>query len=375
MMASYTEYDRLTDVVLGSVENYSPSIWTWNINEEYLGRNWDYAKELLEDVIPNQIKTEVVEDLNSFEKILTSEGVNVVRPATTPEIIEVTGSSYYAYGQDFYNMRDLHCVFGKSLISASPSQPNRISEIHKLSNFFSELAQRYNLELVESPKPALLTNPEFEFIPENKESCNPVVKTMEVWHRLTEEEILFDAANLIRMRDSAIFLVSSTGNRKAYDWFSKNITSHKIELTDVYRSSHLDSTILPLSDEYILVNSERVNKTNTPLSIKSKRLLFFNEVEEVPEWEKKFHYRQRRPAAEKLKELGFHSNLREISSKWAGINVLSLSPSEVFVESRQLRLIALLESLDFRVIKVQVRHPYTFLGGLHCTTLDIGRVC
>jgi len=71
--------------------------------------------------------------------------------------------------------------------------------------------------------------------------------------------------------------------------------------------------------------------------------------------------------------MGVDSNLGHISSPWAGLNVLSLDSSTVLVHDRQINLIKELEKWGFDVIPVRMRHCYTMLGGLHCSTLDVVR--
>lgn len=67
------------------------------------------------------------------------------------------------------------------------------------------------------------------------------------------------------------------------------------------------------------------------------------------------------------------SDLNHISSPWAGLNVLSLDPHTVLVHDRQEKLIRELERHQMTVIPVRMRHRYTMLGGLHCSTLDTVR--
>src|SRR5207247_6858766 len=63
----------------------------------------------------------------------------------------------------------------------------------------------------------------------------------ETFHHLDEDEIIFDAANIIRVGRDILFLVSSTGNRKAAQWLANILGSDfRVHLTQTYRSSHLD---------------------------------------------------------------------------------------------------------------------------------------
>ncbi len=381
-MASYSEYGTLKRVVLGTAIGYKPSCWSWKTSGSIDAKKFEQAMEIANNAIPEEVIQEVEEDLSEYQKALESLGVYVYRPPSNlDEPIHVT-DNYFSFGRDFYNIRDLHCVFGSKVLSSAPSQPNRIKEISDLEPFFSNIAEELGMEMQASPTPSLARNPEFANVRDEEGNLVSMENSIAqkfgnvkdtLWHRLTEDEVLFDAANLVRFQSSALFLISSTGNRKAFDWLRRSFPEVNFQATDVYRSSHIDSTILPLSDDTFLVNSVRVNDSNLPPALEDKRVLYFHEVEPVPQEERDFHINFREPASKKIKALGFHSNLADISSPWAGLNVLSVNRKTVLVESRQSGLMKLLSSNGYEVVPVQMRHPYTMLGGLHCTTLDVDR--
>ena len=75
----------------------------------------------------------------------------------------------------------------------------------------------------------------------------------------------------------------------------------------------------------------------------------------------------------KLNELGFQTNLFEMSSPWVGMNILSIDPETVLVDKRQVNFIKFLESKKIKVVPVSMRHIYTQGGGIHCATLDTVR--
>jgi N-dimethylarginine dimethylaminohydrolase len=52
---------------------------------------------------------------------------------------------------------------------------------------------------------------------------------------------------------------------------------------------------------------------------------------------------------------------------------MSIDPGTVLVHDRQVEMIRILEGKGFTVVPVRMRHCYTMLGGLHCTTLDVVR--
>jgi glycine amidinotransferase/scyllo-inosamine-4-phosphate amidinotransferase 1 len=381
-MASYSEYGQLRKVLLGTIEDYKPSCWAWKAQPNVNAEDFANAVAICDAAIPSQIMDEVSEDLLHYELALKSLGVDVIRPPRISDEPIYETDVLYSFGRDFYNIRDLHIVFGERIVSSAPSQPNRILEIIELRDFVAKVASELGLAYIACPTPRLKTNPvypnvrnssgDLEFT-EEVLAANLGSITQEIWHRLTENEILFDAANIVRYNGQALYLVSSTGNMKAFDWLKMNIPDFNFHMTDVYRSSHIDSTILPLDEETFLVNSVRVNTSNIPQSIRDKKILYFNDVARIPDTEIVFHQQYRATAAAQLESLGFQSNLQDMSSPWAGMNVLSINTKTVMVESNQIQLIRFLESSGFEVVPIRMRHAYTMLGGLHCTTLDLAR--
>ena len=81
----------------------------------------------------------------------------------------------------------------------------------------------------------------------------------------------------------------------------------------------------------------------------------------------------RDPIGHKIKDLGFKTNLFDMSSPWVGMNLLSYDQETVIVDERQTNLIKLLEKNKFNVVKIRMRHIYTQGGGIHCATLDTVR--
>ena len=198
---------------------------------------------------------------------------------------------------------------------------------------------------------------------------------VEKLHRLTEAEILFEAANTLRMGRDLLYLVSSSGNRKGAKWLQSVLGSdYRVHTTeDIYRSSHIDSTVLALKPGLVMLNSTRVNESNCPAIFEKWDKFWFDDVAPTSEAELDFQQNVRDPVATELESLGFSTNLRDMSSPWVGMNFLSLDTETVLVDKRQTKLIKSLEARRFSVIPVQMRHIYTQGGGIHCATLDTVR--
>lgn len=378
-LTSSNEWDPLQAVIVGTVENFHPGV-------EFASRvppaTLERAVGLAASAFPQWYLDEVAEDLEGMCDIFRAAGVQVLRPSWPSPGADFDTPNWSASGFDIYNVRDLHIVFGDTLVTSAPSARFRLFESYALQGLFYDHFFDQGFRWISAPLPKLrgdylhaISAPRNE-LEEREDHLHRQLSggLGEVFHRLEEDEIIFDAANIIRLGEDVLFLVSSTGNRKAARWLQGVLgADYRVVLTEAYRSSHLDSTILPLKPGTVLLNGARVGETTTPDILNSWKKLFFTNVAPVPEEEVEFHRTQRLPVYHQLKELGAESAMGHMSSPWAGLNVFSLDERTVLVHDQQTQMIKALECEGFTVVPVRMRHCYTMLGGLHCTTLDVVR--
>lgn len=375
---SHNEWDPLKTVVVGTIEGFSAGLELADPRPGVM----EGAMELVKTAYPQWYLDEVAEDLEGLCGIFRKAGVNVLRPRWTEPSSRFQTPNWAAAGFDIYNVRDIHIVFGDTLIASAPSSRFRLFETYAFQQLFYKNFFEDGSKWISAPLPKL----KGEYIheiqrPRNKlESVEDTLHQRlshglsETFHYLDDDEVIFDAANIMRLGRDVLFLVSSTGNRKAAKWLATVLGSdYRVHETHAYRSSHLDSTILPLRPGTVLLNGARVNEETCPSIFQGWDKLYFTEVAPVPEAEVEFHQSVRKPVYEKLREAGVVSTLNHISSPWAGLNVMSLDPNTVLVHDRQTEMIKALEAKKFTVVPVRMRHCYTMLGGLHCTTLDVVR--
>jgi glycine amidinotransferase len=375
---SHNEWDPLKAVVVGTVERFSPGLESLGGRSNLL----EEAVELAMRAFPQWYLDEVAEDLEGLCESFRQASVNVLRPKWSEPSSRFETPNWSAAGFDIYNVRDLHIVFGDILIASAPSSRFRLFETYAFQDMFYENFFEDGFKWISAPLPKL----KGEYIHEIQRPRSELESVednlhqrlshglSEIFHYLDEEEVIFDAANIIRLGRDVLFLVSSTGNRKAVKWL-RNVLGpdYRVHVTHAYRSSHLDSTILPLRPGVVLLNGARVNEETCPGVLQGWDKLYFTEVAPLPEAEVEFHKSVRVPIYEKLRENGVVSTLNHISSPWAGLNVMSIDPKTVLVHDRQTKMIKALEAKKFTVVPVRMRHCYTMLGGLHCTTLDVVR--
>jgi len=375
---SHNEWDSLKVVVVGTVEGFSPGIEVNDPSPDILKN----AVSLARKAYPQWYLDEVAEDLEDLCHIFCQAGVDVLRPNWSENSSRIQTPNWIAAGFDIYNVRDLHIVFGNTLVISATSSRFRLFEPYAFHDLFYQNFFEEDFRWISAPSPKLkgdylheIQRPQSALESVEDELHQRLSHGLnETFHYLDENEIIFDAANIIRLGRDVLFLVSSTGNRKAVKWLTNILGSdYQVHVTHAYRSSHLDSTILPLCPSFVLLNGARVNDKTCPEIFAGWDKLYFTEVAPVPESEVKFHQSVRIPVYKELLSMGVSSPLNHISSPWAGLNVMSIDPQTVLVHDRQIELIRALESKKFTVVPVRMRHCYTMLGGLHCTTLDVVR--
>ena len=376
-VSSYDEFSKLRTVLLGTFSRDSIALEIQKPNEDLSA-----GLKLLEKAYPQWYIDEVNEDIENFKNILLSNKVEVLRPEWPFESSQFSSPQWTTTGYDIYNVRDNQIVFGETILSSPPSSRFRQNEYFAFYNIFNSLQQESNANWIFAPKPSL--PPGFS-LPLNKKpsklEINETKKHEELsggikedFTYLIDDEIIFDAANIIRIGVDILYLVSSTANLSGFKWLKKFLgSSYRIHLTNTYRSSHLDSTICPLAPGLVLLNGDRVDERTVPEIFSKWEKIYFSDVTAMPKFELEFFKEIREPISKELKSMGFSSPISEISSPWGGLNVFSLSEDTVCVEESQISLIKILESFKLNVIPVKYRHFYTMLGCLHCSTLDLKR--
>lgn len=253
--------------------------------------------------VPQWIVDETNEDLNDLVEVLVKLGVEVHRP----------NEMNFVEKQGMYNYcpRDRLIVVGSKVVDPVMMYPCRDQEIYAL-----------------------------DFVYQN---------ASEVLHMPRHAGMVMDAANVCRMNDQWLYLESPSGNRKAYDWLCEQLPDINIELVNFYSGVHIDSTICPLREGFVVLNASRVTPQNCPRAFDGWTKLWVTDVE-----------------AQNFYQYPY-------ASKWIGMNMLSIDPNTVIVDRQQHQLIDDLESAKFTVIPLELRHSRTLGGGFHCVTLDLVR--
>lgn len=379
---SHNEWDKLREVIVGTAEG-SMAVLTWNRPEPISKETKEKAYAIAKRAYPGWFIDEVAEDLQGLCDLLQDFGVKVYRPKVY-DLTHMYASPFWAStSNNIYNTRDLNLVVGNTVIESPSYLASRYYETTAFYPIWYEYLKQ-GFRWIAGPKPRLDYEAKLPyFFDENERVLTDedfkhqelTGGRVEKLHKLSEKEILFEAANTLRMGKDLLYLVSSSGNYLGARWLQSVLgDEYRVHTTeDIYRSSHIDSTAMCLRPGLVLLNSVRVNERNCPKIFDKWDKIFFGDVAPTSEHELKFQKEVRDPLCHELKALGFQTNLHGMSSPWVGMNFLSLDPQTVIVDERQTKLIKLLEQHKFTVAPVRMRHIYTQGGGIHCATLDTVR--
>jgi len=303
MISSYNEYDTLKKIIVGDATHAN-----WPINDPVYRA--EAANSLWTETVaptgpvPQHIIDETNRDLQRLCSILTTFGVEVVRP--DPLNFQVHDGLYN------YCPRDRFIVHGSTIIDPAMMYPCRDMEYQCYIDFLEDA------------------------------DC--------IVHMPRNQGMTLDAANVLRVeKDKWLFLESASGNRAAYEWLCNKFPTVEIELCNFYAGVHIDSTIVALNKDTVLINGSRVTNQTLPNMLKDKELIFVNDV--VPQSFYEYPY----------------------ASKWIALNMLSINPTTVIVDAKQDQLIKTLGARNFTVVPLELRHSRTLGGGFHCVTLDLVR--
>ena len=170
----------------------------------------------------------------------------------------------------------------------------------------------------------------------------------------TEEEPLFDAADVLRFGKDLVVQHGFTTNLKGIDWLKRHYKDHRVHAVnfpgDPY-PIHIDATFTPIKEGLIINNPQR----RLP---KEQRKLFEDNGWEIVD--------SAQPAHNEPPPLCY-------SSTWLSMNVLVLDSKTVCVEKSEIYQAEQLDKLGMEVLPIELRDAYAFGGGLHCCTADVYR--
>ena len=365
---SHNEWDRLREIIVGRGEGQaclsftSPGLVPEGLLEK--------ARKLAQEAFPQWLVDEVNEDLEGLCGVLRSFGVKVYQPNASHINRAFTTPYFSAVGDHVYNMRDLHLVVGDTVIEAPSQERHRYFEAMGLYEIWYQYFKEGECRWITAPKAKLAC----EYMTTYEEEGRSEYEDGQKYITLTEDEILFEPANTVRMGRDLLYLVSRSGNYLGARWLQSVLgQEYRVHTTEkIYKSSHIDSTVICLRPGLVLLNGERVSPEICPNMFDKWEKIYFHNIVPTPDETVQFQERVRKKVHQELLELGVHSSLESLSSKWIGMNILSLDPETVIIDERQASLMKLLGKYKITPVPIRFRHSY-IMGGIHCSTLDTVR--
>lgn len=302
MIHSYNEWDPLLEVVVGRAD-----FANWPTNDPVFAQESKKTTWTETPVpagpVPDWIIDEANEDLDILAATLEQCGATVHRPKSI-NYQELGGM----YG---YCPRDRLLIYGDTVVDPAMMYPCRDME---------------------------------------SETLDEVVYRANTVHRMPRGEgMILDAANVLRLNNTMLYLESASGNLEAAKWLQHKFPNVTIEVCNFYSGVHIDSTIVPLREGLVMVNASRVNHKNLPKVFTNWETIWIDDV-----------------VAQDFYQYPY-------ASKWIALNMLVVDPHTVIVDKHQTNLIDILENFNFTVIPLELRHSRTLGGGFHCVTLDLVR--
>ncbi|WP_200260278.1 inosamine-phosphate amidinotransferase 1 [Streptomyces sp. HSG2] len=332
----HNEWDPLEEVVIGSIEGAQvprPGEDLFAIEFAQYGS----MDRIPSGPVPRQVLEETRDDLDQLCAEISDLGIKVRRPQETDHSATIATPDWQTDGFYNYCPRDVLLTVGDTVIETPMVLRSRFLEPFAYKDMLIEFFSSGS-KWISAPKPRLGD----EMFDVNREPGN----------RLLDFEPAFDAANVLRFGTDILYLVSDSGNEKGWRWLQAALgdayTVHPCR--DLYASTHVDSTIVPLRPGLVLLNPERVNDKNMPEFLRG--------------WDKIW--------CPELVDTGFVGE-RPYCSTWIGMNLLVLKPGLVVADKRQPDLIRMLEKHGVDVLPLSLTHARTLGGSFHCVSLDIRR--
>ena len=335
---SCNEWDQLEEVIVGNpLQARFPTADRSTQLAEFPDRS---LEEIPQGPFPQQVIEETEEDLKAFVAVLEELGITVKRPETWPH--EAKFSTIHWESEGFYNYcpRDIMLVIGDHIIETPTVIRSRAQETFSYRTMMVDYLKS-GAKWYSAPKPMLLDSL-FEVDLDKPTPRN--------------DEPAFDAANVLRLGQDLIYLVSSTGNELGGQWLQTILgDAFRVHfLKDVYYGSHIDSTFVAIRPGLMLCNPARLNDDTLPEILKQWDVIYSPPMESTGKHD-----------ADYLS--------KSIGSNWIDMNLFSINPGLVVVDQNQTGLIKLLEKQGVDVIPLRLRHSKMLGGGFHCITLDIRR--
>ncbi|MFE7127757.1 glycine amidinotransferase [Streptomyces sp. NPDC057617] len=370
---SFDEWSPLKEVVVGSAVNYTSHerelSFDLFFHDNITRSEWYYPRLSAagsadarqpgapgRSPIKQRYVDELNEDIEGIVAVLESLAVTVHRPLNVDaSTAEVRTPAWSAAVVPPLNVRDNTLILGDEIIETPPMIRSRYFETQFLTPVFAEYF-RQGARWTVMPRP-LMTDASFDLSYARTSSIGGPTEPIDDPQPSVYDvgfEMMFDGAQCLRLGRDVIVNISTANHAMACDWLERHLEG-RFRIHRVHRlsDSHIDSMVLALRPGTLLVRNKEV------LDFLPEPLHSWDLIVAPPPGENNFPR--------------YEDDDLVLTSPFIDLNVLSVDPSTVLVNSACPELIRTLEQQRFTVVPVRHRHRRLFGGGFHCFTLDTVR--
>jgi N-dimethylarginine dimethylaminohydrolase len=341
-VCSNNDWDPLEEIIVGIAENaLLPPLNKSTHSFVYAGEKWEDIQHL-QGNHEQWVLDEGQEDLDRLADTLTGLGVKVHRPKVLDHTKEFSTPEWKTTGWYNFCPRDLLLPLDNMIIDCPSPMRSRYFETRAYNDYLYE-QMKDGTQWICAPKP-ILEDSGFQL--EHLKDAT-----------LLNNEIVFDAPNVVRIGKDLLCQISNSGNKLGFEWLNTILApkGYRIHLAEkIYSYAHFDSTILPLRPGLVLFNADRVTPDNYPKIFESwDKIWFTGDKLSVP-------------------TANMAGGIAPCSP-YIGLNFLSVNEKLVICDIEQEELRRELGRWGIETIGLPCRQARTMSGGFHCSTLDVKR--
>lgn len=356
LVNSHNEWDPLEEVIVG--DGFPTSLPALDFSfklffhDNIYGHNFG---DVAHSYVTKRHVEEHHEDVQNFVDVLEQHSIQVKRPKVPKKVYKTKTPWWESTIYPALNVRDLSMIVGNTIIESSPTCRWRYFETDFLKHLFLEYFEN-GANWIQAPKPLMLDSSfDLSYVNDTtgaKEYYSGAMNK-EPHYMDIGPEIMFDAANCVRMGTHILINCSNENQYRGAKWLQKTLsdkyTVWPVELTD----SHIDSSFLPL---------------RPGLGIIMKDFIRDRLPAELQKWDLIYIPLRNRDASEYAKQ-GV-----KLASPRIELNILSLGPDLITCHPQYAdELRTALKKYNITVLSVPIRHCELFSGAHHCLTLDVRR--
>lgn len=354
IVSSHNEWDQLEEVIVGDGFPEELPLLDYSFKLFFHCNLWNGRKYRVGDqFVSKRHVVEHNEDIERFVNLLKSLDITVKRPKVPKTSRHIRTMAWESISHPALNVRDMAMIVGDSIIETPPTIRYRYFENDLLHHLFLEYFKQ-GANWIQAPKP-IMTDRSFDLghIEEEtgRKSYSSILSPpnyLDCGH-----EIMFDAANCVRLGEHILMNVSNKNQELGAEWLQRSVgDKYKIIQCSV-TDSHIDSSFLPVRPGVAIITQQVIRELLPP---------------QFSNWDLIYIPTLTRNERE-------HNNQGLLlASDRIGLNVLSVSQELIICHPQYVDILSKkLKKYKIDVIGSPFRHCQIFSGAHHCTTLDIRR--